>query len=162
MLVPDSIEIKQSNGKGLFTKKVIKKEAVVFPFEGFVGNDSQTNKESLQIDKDKFLESTVEFDNFLNHSCDPNCYIDWHSYNLVALRDIKKGEELSFNYNTAEYDLINLVKNCSFKCNCGSINCIGEVRGFKFLSKYQKYKIEKYVSPFLKTLPAELMEQQMQ
>lgn len=150
MNVPDSIEIKKSNGKGLFAKRLIKKGLIVFHFDGRIGDDAHTNPESLQINEDKFLESTDGFDNFLNNSCEPNCYIDWENLNLVALRDIKIGEEFSFYYNTAEYDLINMVKNCSFKCNCGSKDCIGEIRGFRYLSVEQKKKIQKFISPFLR------------
>ncbi|PIN86775.1 hypothetical protein COV19_03155 [Candidatus Woesearchaeota archaeon CG10_big_fil_rev_8_21_14_0_10_44_13] len=150
MRLPDSIEIRESDGKGLFAKKSIKKGSIVFHFDGRIGDDAHTNPESLQIDEDKFLESTAKFDDFLNHSCEPNCYVDWHKLDLVALRDIKVGEELSFDYNTAEYDLIDMVKDCSFRCNCGSKNCIGEVRGFRYLTSEQKKRIRKFISPFLK------------
>lgn len=151
MGIPNSIEIKKSNsGNGLFARKLIKKGSVVFHFKGKIGDDAHTNPESLQIDENKFLESTLKFDDFLNHSCEPNCYIDWQNLNLVALKDIQIGEELTFDYNTAEYDLINMVQNCSFKCNCGSKNCIGEVRGFRYLSPEQKKQIQKFISPFLK------------
>ncbi len=134
----------------MFTKKIIKKGEVVFHFNGKIDDDEHTNPESLQIDENKFLESTLKFDDFLNHSCEPNCYIDWQDLNLVALKDIQIGKELSFNYNTAEYDLINMVKNCSFKCNCGSKKCIGEIKGFRYLSLEQKNKIQKFISLFLK------------
>lgn len=36
---------------------------------------------------------------FVNHSCDPTCWIVWHN-ELRALRDIKKWEEISFDYGT--------------------------------------------------------------
>lgn len=151
MNVPNSIEIKKSNsGNGLFAKSSIKKGSIIFHFDGKIGDDAHTNSESLQIDEDKFLESTLKFDDFLNHSCEPNCYIDWQNMNLIALRDIQIGEELSFDYNTAEYDLINMVENCSFKCNCGSKNCVGEVKGFRYLSIEQKNKTQKFISPVLK------------
>ena len=34
---------------------------------------------------------------FVNHSCEPNCWVVWH-LDLLAMRDIKKGEEISFDY----------------------------------------------------------------
>ena len=49
---------------------------------------------------------------FINHSCKPNCYIDikngviW----IRAARSIKKGEELTYDYNTDGDGLI--------KCRC--------------------------------------------
>ena len=49
---------------------------------------------------------------FINHSCQPNCYIDikkgviW----IRAARTIRKGEELTYDYNTDGEGLI--------KCRC--------------------------------------------
>lgn len=151
MNIPELIEIKKSNNvRGLFAKTLIKKGSVIFHFEGIIGDDAHSNSESLQIDDNKFLESTLKFDDCLNHSCNPNCYIDWKNLNLVALRDIQGGEEISFDYNTAEYDLINLVENCSFNCSCGSKKCIKEVKGYRYLTPEQKKRIQKFISPFLK------------
>jgi SET domain-containing protein len=51
---------------------------------------------------------------FINHSCKPNCYIDikdgviW----IRAARTIKRGEELTYDYNTDGEGLI--------KCRCSS------------------------------------------
>lgn len=85
----------------------------------------------------------------MNHSCNPNCYIVWKTLNLVTLKDIQEDEELSYDYNISEYDLLD-IGNFSFKCKCGSKNCIGEIKGFKYLSPKQKNKIQKFISPFLK------------
>lgn len=133
----------------MFAKKIIKKGEVIFHFDGKMGDGAHTNAEALQMDEDKFLESTAKFDDFLNHSCNPNCYIDWQTLNLVALKNIQKDEELSFDYNISEYDLLD-GGNFSFKCKCSSKNCIGEIKGFKYLSPEQKNKIQKFISPFLK------------
>ena len=150
MKIPESIEIKKSNnGRGLFARRLIKKGSIIFHFEGIISDDEHTNSESLQIDDNKFLESTLKFDDNLNHSCSPNCYVDWDKLNLISLKDIHKGEELSFNYNTADYDLVSLIEDCSFKCNCGA-NCIKEVKGFRYLSQIQKRRILRLISPFLK------------
>lgn len=150
MYIPSSIKIKKSHsGKGLLAKKTIKEGKTIFHFDGRMGDGAHTNAEALQIDEYKFLESTAKFDDFLNHSCNPNCYIDWQTLNLIALKDIPKDEELSFNYNISEYDLLE-GGNFTFKCKCGSKNCIGEVKGFKYLSSEQKKEIQKFIPPFLK------------
>jgi hypothetical protein len=53
---------------------------------------------------------------FINHSCRPNCYIDikgdiiW----IRAARNIKKGEELTYDYNTDGEGLIEC--RCSAGC----------------------------------------------
>jgi uncharacterized protein len=53
---------------------------------------------------------------FINHSCSPNCYIDikngviW----IRAARNIRKGEELTYDYNTDGEGLIKC--RCSARC----------------------------------------------
>jgi len=60
---------------------------------------------------------------FINHSCDPNCeteIIRGHIW-IIALRDIKKGEEISYNYN---YEIEDYKDHA---CQCGSNRCIGYI-----------------------------------
>ncbi len=58
-----------------------------------------------------------------NHSCRPNCEAqdDDGEIWFVALRDIKKGEELTFNYGYA------LEHWEEHPCRCGTDNCIGYI-----------------------------------
>ncbi|KAL9186741.1 hypothetical protein ACHAXT_010461 [Thalassiosira profunda] len=67
---------------------------------------------------------------FLNHSCDPNVGVggvnEWGSYDFVALRPIGAGEEISFDYETTEYEV-----GAFSECLCGAANCRGTVRGYK-------------------------------
>jgi hypothetical protein len=65
--------------------------------------------------------------------------------NFVALRNIKKGEEITYNYLTTEYDLVR--DNLDFDCKCGSKN--GRIKGFKFLTKSQKLKLKPLLSILL-------------
>jgi len=57
----------------------------------------------------------------INHSCDPNCeaWIIGRRVYIYSLREIKKGEELTFDYG---FDI-----ECyeDHPCRCGSSNCIG-------------------------------------
>lgn len=63
---------------------------------------------------------------YLNHACDPNAALV--GLKLVALRAISQWEEVTFDYNTTEYEM-----STPFSCGCGT--CDGQpVRGFKFLS----------------------------
>lgn len=150
MTIPDCIKIKKCHtGKGLFAKRTIKKGEIVFHFDGKMKDGAHSTANALQIKENKFLESTAKFDDFLNHSCNPNCCIDWKALNLVALKRISKNEEVSFNYNISEYDLLK-GGDFTFQCRCGSKNCIKEVRGFKYLSREQKKGFQKFISPFLK------------
>ena len=84
-------------------------------------------------------------ENFLNHSCEPNGYINFEDLTFRALRNIKKGEELTFNYLTTEWDMAN-----KFDCKCDSKDCFGYIGGFKYLPLKEKTKLLPFLSPFLK------------
>ena len=62
---------------------------------------------------------------FLNHSCEPNAKVD--NRNLMAIRRIKASEQITFDYNTTEYDL-----SSPFECHCESDSCCGLVRGYRW------------------------------
>ncbi|CAA0813403.1 Unknown protein [Striga hermonthica] len=67
---------------------------------------------------------------FINHSCDPNCQTEKWMVNgevcvgLFAVRDIKKGEEVTFDYN-----YVRVFGAAAKKCICGSPNCRGYIGG---------------------------------
>jgi len=58
-------------------------------------------KHSIQIDEHTHILDKMG--KYMNHSFEPNCSIAGHD--VVALKDIKKGDELTFNYNTTEQKL---------------------------------------------------------
>lgn len=65
---------------------------------------------------------------FLNHSCEPNCeaVMDQGRIWIVARRDIRAGEELTFNYG---YDLVDYQEH---PCRCGSPRCVGYIVAEEF------------------------------
>jgi SET domain len=60
-------------------------------------------------------------DNFINHSCDPNLRYD-SAGNVVAARDIRKGEEVFIDYG---FFVVNFDE--PFTCSCGAQNCRGRI-----------------------------------
>jgi hypothetical protein len=64
----------------------------------------------------------------LNHSCDPNVILDTENLQMIARRDIAKGEELSFFYPSTEWEM-----DAPFICLCGASSCIHVVAGARFL-----------------------------
>ncbi len=72
---------------------------------------------------------------YINHSCDPNCETDivkgriW----VIALRDIKKAEELSYNYG---YDLEEFINH---SCKCGTKRCVGYILEEKLWRKIPNF-----------------------
>eukprot|EP00550_Attheya_septentrionalis_P010985 CAMPEP_0198304438 /NCGR_PEP_ID=MMETSP1449-20131203/57391_1 /TAXON_ID=420275 /ORGANISM="Attheya septentrionalis, Strain CCMP2084" /LENGTH=494 /DNA_ID=CAMNT_0044006961 /DNA_START=72 /DNA_END=1556 /DNA_ORIENTATION=+ len=74
-----------------------------------------------------------------NHACDPNVTDESHDEakgESYAARDIKKGEELTYNYLLQYYDRGPFFETCL----CGSPSCLGSMMGFKALSHANKAK----------------------
>ncbi|KAM0940024.1 putative [histone H3]-lysine(4) N-trimethyltransferase chromatin remodeling SET family [Dioscorea sansibarensis] len=67
---------------------------------------------------------------FINHSCEPNCRTEKWMVNgevcigLFAVRDIKEGEEVTFDYN-----YVRVFGAAAKKCVCGSSECRGYIGG---------------------------------
>jgi len=88
------------------------------------------------INKHFDIDGSVEWNpaRFINHSCDPNAESDviddrvW----ISAIKNIKKGEEVSYNYN---YDLEDAFDN---PCNCGTKSCVGYMVGDDYWPKLKK------------------------
>ena len=74
----------------------------------------------LQIDDDHFFGATdsseLEDSDFINHSCSPNSGIKG-SLQIVAMRDIELGEEITFDYAMAQS------VDFEMPCACGSPHC---------------------------------------
>lgn len=65
---------------------------------------------------------------FINHSCEPNCEAMEHEDGRVyiyALRDIARGEELSYNYALIYDGRHTAAVKREFACHCGSPECSG-------------------------------------
>ncbi|GBE09497.1 SET domain protein [bacterium BMS3Abin12] len=127
------VTVKSENtrqGNGVFATAQFKRGDFVGYFNGsLVKNRTQM---SLQFGPDFHVEPSVEspFRN-LNHSCDANAR--FAGRNLYARRDIQPDEEITIDYNCHELELAS-----PFKCNCGVTGCVGEIKGYKYLTDGQK------------------------
>lgn len=138
------IEIQEKNGyKGVFATEDMAIDSII-NLEGVI-SDHQT-RYSIQLGKNKHLNLPAgvngKIDNpdffwtYLNHSCQPNGYIDMAELTFRTLRNIKRGEECTFNYLTTEYEMA-----APFVCRCGAAKCFGLIRGHKHLSAEQREEL---------------------
>lgn len=67
-----------------------------------VDEGKEEPSDPLGIDEEQYLDLN-ELSRTFNHSCNPNSFIKGKN-ELVALRDIKKGEEITFDYSTTMDD----------------------------------------------------------
>lgn len=137
------LEVREKDGcKGVFAKEDILTSSV-FKLAGVVS--SHPDRHSLQLGEDRHLhiptdksgvESPDYFWRYLNHSCQPNGYINTAELTFVALRKIGEGEECTFNYLTTESEMA-----APFICRCGAAKCFGLIRGSAHLSVEQKEEL---------------------
>lgn len=132
------------NGKGVFANKDFNEGEFIIEFKGKLyqrkdgprGLHSKINH-YLQIGKDLYIGPSKEIDDYINHSCSPNAGIRISNKALLfAVKKIRKGEEVSFDYSTTMDEDI-----WEMDCSCGSRNCRKRIKDFKYLPKslQQKY-----------------------
>lgn len=84
-------------------------------------------------------EEPVDDSFYMNHSCDPNC---WHEgINIVARRNIKKGEELTIDYGTI---MAPSGLEQDFACKCSAKKCRKfitkkDCKNFAIVKKYKAH-----------------------
>lgn len=146
------------HNKGVFAKNDIKKGTKVIEYVGNrITKKQSENVADKQLEKSKenssegsvyIFELNKRYDidgnvswnpaKYINHSCSPNCEVEvvkGHIW-IITIKDIKKGEELSYNYG---YDLDDYKEH---PCRCGSKNCVGYITAEANWNKLKK-KLEK-------------------
>ena len=84
----------------------------------------------------------------VNHSCDPNCGIhvnETGAHDFCAMKDIKEGDEITFDYAMRNYS----VDYFPMECSCKSENCRRMITGWKSLSDDQKKAYKGFIAPYL-------------
>lgn len=102
-------------------------------------------RHSLQVEEDLFLVSLTDCEpaDYVNHSCSPNAGLSGQ-ISLVAMRDIRAGEELTYDYamsDGSDYD--------EFDCSCGAPECRGHVGGKDWRNEVLWTRYAGYFSPYL-------------
>ncbi len=124
------------NRRGLFANKDIKKNTKIIYYIGKIITKKQTEEDS-KFDNGKAIylfninnkydldgDFTYNTARLINHSCNPNCQVESKGLKLwiSSIRDIKKNEELSYDYGFSFDENYK-----EFPCKCGSINCCGYI-----------------------------------
>lgn len=139
-------------GKGVFAKASIKKGELVASFDGekydddFDGWNQDLQIHTIQFAKARWRDSKG-IARYINHSCDPNCGIK-RLFDVVAMRDIKKGEQITWDYEmTEKSDWFRM------KCKCGSPLCRKVIGHFKNMPQSVRKRYKGYISKWLLPKP---------
>ncbi len=129
------------HGKGIFAARDINKGQIVCVIKGQKMFKINKNKEDalahpdwVGFEMNHWIDPVPPF-KYLNHSCNPSSAVKGN-VTLIAIRDIKKDEEITVDYSIIEADT-----RWYMKCNCGEINCRGIIKSIQFLPQqiYKKY-----------------------
>ena len=124
-------------GRGLVATETVGEGKVVERLEGRVVPHSRIPegeiRNAFEIDDDRWIVPQSDA-RYLNHSCDPNCYVSG-KLDVITLRKVLKGEELTVMYNEVTIEkymktgsiLPKWDDRRSFDCICGTPNCLGRV-----------------------------------
>lgn len=129
-------------GEYLRANSAIREGDQIFYLDGAI--QTSASKHSIQLEARRHVVTENSVWRFTNHACVPNMRIDTERRAMVAVRDIAEGEELNFNYNTSEWSI-----SSPFACGCGMPECMGEVRGFKFVPERAREALRPYLTPYL-------------
>lgn len=131
-------------GKALFANCLFSKGEKIFDFSGPYVKRSEISDEDIiapeddrfiQVDKDLYIGPSGDVDDWANHSCEPNAAvrIAGRKAPLVALEEIHKGDEVTFDYSIHMHD-----EPWTMKCECGSKKCRSIIREYRYLPQREK------------------------
>lgn len=152
---PKWVEVRKSgiHGSGLFAKRRIPKGTRIMEYVGDKITKAESERRSdLQYEQGRasgdgtvyvfILNDRYDIDGnvpgndakYANHSCDPNAYTEivknrvW----MIAEREIRKGEEIVYDY---QFDLSYWEQH---PCRCGAKRCLGYIVGEDFRNKLKR------------------------
>jgi len=130
------LEIKNTNtGKGVFAMVQLPANLPILEFGGdfFTKNTLKHGPELfLQVGPDLYLGPSGQVDDYVNHSCEPNCslIIVGNRAILYSLYVIPEGREITFDYSTSSTDKLS---DWAMPCKCGKVNCRKVISGYQYL-----------------------------
>ena len=131
-------KIKKSkiDNQGLYANTNIKNRTKIIEYKGKIVTKKQVEEDPkfdngkaiylFNINKRYDLDGDFKFNiaRLINHSCNPNCEVYGTGLKVwvYAIRDIKKGEELTYDYG---FGFDENYKD--FPCKCRSKKCVGYI-----------------------------------
>jgi SET domain-containing protein len=140
-----SVRRSSIHGKGVFALVRIRKGARIIEYKGERISHEEADERYSELHAHSphtmlfILNDAIVIDptrrgnsaRWINHSCAPNCEIaddDNHIY-IDAARDIRPGEELSYDYNLQIGERHTAAAKREHACFCGARRCRGTMLG---------------------------------
>ena len=127
----DIAEVRQatdSGAKSLHAKKAFQPGDVLATFypEAILSNATYL---TIQLDDKEHISILPEYLRYTNHSCSPNIFFNTTTLEVVCVKPVQPGQEMTFFYPSSEWDMAQ-----PFDCCCGNDVCLGTIQGAAHLS----------------------------
>ena len=140
---PFEVRRSKIQGRGVFATRDIRKGEELVEYKGEHIDDAEADRRYpfednerhhtflFQLDDGSIIDAGVHGNaaKYINHSCDPNCEaVEYDGRIFIeALKNIKKGEELVYDYHFILEEPHNAANKKLYPCNCGSKKCRGTI-----------------------------------
>ena len=136
-------------GEGIFVDEPVKKGQRILTFEGSIISWDEAlakgrENHVVPVGMDTYMD-IYEPESLVNHSCDPSAGFS-DAATLIALRDLKKGDEITFDYSLVTAD------GWTMECHCGAENCRGTVSDYRDLPEELKARYKDATPEWIKEL----------
>jgi SET domain-containing protein len=124
-------------GTGCFASRAFAEGETIGDYTGEIIDQAEADRRYeerpmtylFEIGEGRYIDGDTD-DNpvkYINHSCEGNCESDQEGDRvwIYALRDIAKGEELTYDYNLTVHD----DDNDPYHCHCATRTCRGTMKG---------------------------------
>jgi hypothetical protein len=161
------------HGKGVFARRPIRKGTKVIEYTGKIISNEEADEIGINdmdghlhtmfftVDDKRVIDGREGGDaRFINHSCAPNCETvqEGDRIFIQALRNIKEGEELSYDYHLVVPGKITKKELRDYICLCGLPNCRGTQIADEKIKRQLKKKHGKKLKKALEALRRERRE----
>lgn len=136
---PFKVRNSKIHGRGVFATRKIEPETCLIEYEGERISAKKADKRAgadpdnpfhtffFSLENGKVIDGGVDGSDarWINHGCDPNCEAreEKGRVHIYALREIKRGEELSYDYRLQLDERHTPKLKKAYECRCGASNC---------------------------------------
>lgn len=127
------------HGRGVFATRNIPADTFVVEYEGERISEKQAAKRHgadpenpyhtffFSLENGKMIDGGVDGSDarWINHACEPNCEAreEKKRVYIYTLRDIKRGEELNYDYGLVVDERQTKAVKKAYECRCGAASC---------------------------------------
>lgn len=147
------------HGRGVFAVRNIPADTFLIEYEGERISEKTANKRHGQdpdnphhtfffsLESGKLIDGGVDGSDarWINHACEPNCEAreEKGRVYIYSLNDIKRGEELNYDYGLVVEERQTKALKKAYECRCGSPECRGTMLAPPLKKKKKKAKAKK-------------------